>query len=178
LGPLCYFEVDRLTKHSYNERKHEIIAQKKKNARLKHKKHEQFFLQFSQDAMEIEDKIHVYLKNHTTVKRQTKEHVNNFMQALEEFDLTMPEKMHLLNLAPTTLVEIHLIIDRCSQKFQEHQTIDLLAIVKEHLLNEPPPRIDKRKGNFKGKGRAKGQQKQQQPTENVDDMMVAMQAAL
>jgi DNA-directed RNA polymerase subunit F len=177
LGPLCYFEVDRLTKQHYNERKAAIIRQKKIN-RQKKQKHQQFFLEFSPDVMEIEDKIHDYLKKYTKVKRQTKEYVNGFIKALEKFDLTTTEKMHLLNIAPDSLVEIHMIIDHCSSRFHENETVELLALVKQYLHNDPPP---KRKGKDKehksDKEEDTNMRNAPQQIEAGDDLLIAMNAA-
>jgi len=69
----------------------------------------------------------------------TPERVDSFQKRLEENNLQLSdrEKLHLINLCPTTLVEIQVLIDDSEERFSEDQFNLLLDIVQSELLGAP-----------------------------------------
>lgn len=64
-----------------------------------------------------------------------------FLSKLQElFDdlLTEEERLQLLNSAPKTLVEIHLIVDHCAERLTEQQTLQILNLVQEYIEPQIP----------------------------------------
>eukprot|EP00276_Gloeochaete_wittrockiana_P006973 CAMPEP_0184644474 /NCGR_PEP_ID=MMETSP0308-20130426/1189_1 /TAXON_ID=38269 /ORGANISM="Gloeochaete witrockiana, Strain SAG 46.84" /LENGTH=128 /DNA_ID=CAMNT_0027073025 /DNA_START=118 /DNA_END=504 /DNA_ORIENTATION=+ len=86
---------------------------------------------------QIEDQVLEYLKR-TPAATQDTQSVARYISAIDTtFEgLTTPEKLQLINLRPTTLVEIHLIVEECEERLQESQTLYLLSLTAE-CLPEP-----------------------------------------
>jgi DNA-directed RNA polymerase subunit F len=72
----------------------------------------------------------------TPCKDQSPEVVTAFMQALEAFNLTKAEKLQLLNLRPSTAVEIQLLIEESEERLSEDQIEQLLNTIAEYLGSE------------------------------------------
>ncbi|BGP32892.1 hypothetical protein JCM10296v2_004677 [Rhodotorula toruloides] len=67
------------------------------------------------------------------MRRQTTASVSKLLDELEELDLTKAERLQLVNLAPTTAVELHVCIEDITERFDEAGQERLLHLVKEHL---------------------------------------------
>ncbi|XP_076440291.1 DNA-directed RNA polymerase III subunit RPC9-like [Babylonia areolata] len=80
-----------------------------------------------------------YLEN-TPCGLQTPEHVGSFMQAVKGFGLTKAEKLQLLNSRPTTMVEIHLMVEESEERFTTDEEMEQLRdTVVAHLPGPQPP---------------------------------------
>ncbi|XP_014231449.1 DNA-directed RNA polymerase III subunit RPC9 [Trichogramma pretiosum] len=73
-----------------------------------------------------------YLED-TPCKDQTADKITGFMTAVESFKLSKSEKLTILNLFPTTVLELHLLIEDCEERFNEEEEEKLLMIIAEHL---------------------------------------------
>jgi len=73
-----------------------------------------------------------YLEN-TPCVRQTPEIIAKYMKEVEKFNLTKLEKLLLINLRPTTAVEIQLIIQDSEERLTDEQVEELISITVEHL---------------------------------------------
>ncbi|GBN12495.1 DNA-directed RNA polymerase III subunit RPC9 [Araneus ventricosus] len=71
---------------------------------------------------------------------QTPESVRNFLTAIQPYSLTKAEKLQLLNMRPTSLVEIQLLIEESEERFNEDQMNEILAAIAETL--PPAPESD------------------------------------
>ena len=69
----------------------------------------------------------------TPCKMQSRRIIEDFLMALGPFKLTRAEKLQLLNLRPTTAVEVHLIVEECEERLTEEQVDDLIKVVAEKL---------------------------------------------
>ncbi|PFX17286.1 DNA-directed RNA polymerase III subunit RPC9-like [Stylophora pistillata] len=73
----------------------------------------------------------------TPCKHQSPEIIEEFLKAMQPFNLTRAEKLQLLNLRPTTLVEIHLIIEDSEERLKTDQEIEELLNVIATKLPDP-----------------------------------------
>lgn len=67
---------------------------------------------------------------------QTPESVQEFLLKVEKFSLTKAERLQVLNLRPSTVVEVHLIVEDCEERMSSSTVDELLETVKNTL---PPP---------------------------------------
>ncbi|GAA5867048.1 hypothetical protein JCM8547_008423 [Rhodosporidiobolus lusitaniae] len=71
------------------------------------------------------------------LRRQTSESVSKLLDELEELELTKAERLQLVNLAPTSIVELHVCIEEFEERFPPGEAQDdLLRIIKAHLSSE------------------------------------------
>lgn len=66
---------------------------------------------------------------------QTKEHINEFMEKCEKYNLAKAEILGIINLRPSLPVEAYMIIEECETRMGDNVE-ELLEIVSEVL---PPP---------------------------------------
>jgi len=64
---------------------------------------------------------------------QSDEVIATFLKAVHKFNLTKAEKLVLLNLRPTTEVEIQLIVTESEERLTEEQIQELLQVIVETL---------------------------------------------
>ena len=74
----------------------------------------------------------------TSASVQTPESIENVLKNLTSFGLTKAEKLQLINLRPTTAVELSLIIEESEERVTEEQIEEILEIVSQlpALVNE------------------------------------------
>ncbi|XP_032683888.1 DNA-directed RNA polymerase III subunit RPC9 [Odontomachus brunneus] len=65
----------------------------------------------------------------TPCTKQNPEKIKKFLQAIESFNLTKCEKLTLLNLCPTTPLEIQLIIEDSEDRLSEQEVEAILQII-------------------------------------------------
>lgn len=61
---------------------------------------------------------------------------SRFLTALKKYNLTPAESLMMVNLRPTTPVEVQLVVEECEERLTEEQVEELAALVAQHL---PPP---------------------------------------
>ncbi|KAG8196763.1 hypothetical protein JTE90_014496 [Oedothorax gibbosus] len=71
---------------------------------------------------------------------QTPKSVETFLNAIAPYGLTKGEKLQLLNMRPTSLVEIQLLIEESEERFDEDKLNEILIIVSTTL--PPAPETD------------------------------------
>ncbi|KAG7169593.1 DNA-directed RNA polymerase III subunit RPC9-like [Homarus americanus] len=69
----------------------------------------------------------------TPCRNQTPEIIQRFLQSVKEFKLTKAEKLQLINLRPTTPVEMQLIIEESEDRLTEEQVEELISLVELHF---------------------------------------------
>jgi len=81
-----------------------------------------------------------HLEKSEAVTDLTPRRVKAFNRRIKEnnLELTDAERLHLINLCPTTLVEIQVLIDDSEERFTEDQVNLMLEIVQTELLGLTP----------------------------------------
>lgn len=74
-----------------------------------------------------------YLFHHSLARRQTEESIAAFLAGAEKYELTVAEQLQLINLCPTTLVEVYLSIDEAEHRLGEDSMAELLNLIMETL---------------------------------------------
>ena len=99
-------------------------------AKTRHRKPQQENLAtISYEVMKYLDKTHCKLQNETVIQ--------DFLAQVAPFKLTKGEKLQLLNLRPTTPVEIQLIIEESEDRLRTDEELEqLLEIVAKLPANE------------------------------------------
>lgn len=64
---------------------------------------------------------------------QNTENVSEFMSSVKPIALTSSECLKLINLKPTTDVEIHMLVEGCESRLAEDEVADLLQLVANLL---------------------------------------------
>eukprot|EP00736_Rhodelphis_marinus_P007242 Rmarinus@m.24294 len=83
----------------------------------------------------LEKTLKSYLRG-TPLADYSKDGVHNFLLALREFNLSMSERLQVLNLRPQSAVEIYLMLEDCPERFSDEDIEDLLQIVRAYLAKE------------------------------------------
>ncbi|VDK18567.1 unnamed protein product [Anisakis simplex] len=76
-----------------------------------------------------------YLQTSPAAAQKT-EDIENAIRALAPFKLTAAETLQVINLRPSTIIEIQLIVEECEERLTEEQMNQLVNVVNENL----PPR--------------------------------------
>lgn len=74
--------------------------------------------------------------NQLQAAKQTPDSIANLLAKLDKFSLTKAEKLQLINLLPTTAVEVQLIVEESEERLTEEQVEELLQIVGSFLPKE------------------------------------------
>lgn len=119
-GLLTNLEVLRVLEERDNTRK-ELASQRSRRVKKQ-----------SQQQVALEAAIVKYLKT-TPCATQTEDNVRNALTSLKEFRLTPAERMSLINLRATKLVEIHLIVEECDERMTHDQTLRLRETIEATL---------------------------------------------
>jgi len=72
-----------------------------------------------------ERKVHAYLKEQC-VRAPAQDRLKELHEELKAFKLTKAEIVQIINLQPTTQVEVHLIVDDCEERLSDEQVDALL----------------------------------------------------
>ncbi|KAI9592052.1 RNA polymerase Rpb4-domain-containing protein, partial [Syncephalis fuscata] len=71
--------------------------------------------------------------NNTPSSTQTDEQVVQLTTALGAWSLTKAEKLQMINIRPRQIVEIHMLIEECDERFDMEALETMLATVRQHL---------------------------------------------
>ncbi|GAA6017119.1 hypothetical protein JCM8202_005912 [Rhodotorula sphaerocarpa] len=71
-------------------------------------------------------------------RRQSHDAVAKLLDGLDDYDLTKSERLQLVNLAPTSLVELHVCIEDLLDRYNDEQQEALLELVRSHLGTAAP----------------------------------------
>ncbi|XP_045585308.1 DNA-directed RNA polymerase III subunit RPC9 [Procambarus clarkii] len=77
----------------------------------------------------------------TPCRNQNPEIIQSFLQSVKNFKLTKAEKLQLINLRPTTPVEMQLIIEESEDRLTEEQVEELIGLVELHLPENSDPQL-------------------------------------
>lgn len=74
----------------------------------------------------------------TPCRHQDKDTIESFMKALERYEFTKAEKLQLLNLRPTSIVEVQLIVEELDERLKTEEELQKLIDLIEEKLPLPP----------------------------------------
>ncbi|BGP40909.1 hypothetical protein JCM10450v2_004914 [Rhodotorula kratochvilovae] len=140
-GFLCNYEVLAVLRQQRDQRQKRIKALQQ--ARKAAPRAEEFGTRDEIERIQPQD-LHTvtfealrYLEDpvHPTI-RQTSDAVASLLDELEELDLTKAERLQIVNLAPTTAVELHICVEDMGERFDEPEQEHLLQLVRSHLGDE------------------------------------------
>ncbi|KIY67503.1 hypothetical protein CYLTODRAFT_396956 [Cylindrobasidium torrendii FP15055 ss-10] len=83
-------------------------------------------------TVEVEAIQHLTAPHQSTV-RQSAEGITGLTRALNQYELTKAEKLQIVNLAPTRLVELFVIVDDLAARFTDEKQEEILAAVEASL---------------------------------------------
>eukprot|EP01133_Synstelium_polycarpum_P008029 gene8029-9433_t len=112
-----------------------------------------------------------YLKT-TPAAKETLESARATRKVCQEYRLTKAETLQILNIAPSTEVEVHLIIEDCEDRLAD--PLDLLAAIKEHLgaateRQGKPAQEEEQEENQEEDGKEKEAVQEDEQEENQED---------
>ena len=67
---------------------------------------------------------------------QSAEVIKSFLEAMEPYNLTKAEKLQLLNLRPTSVVELQLIVEELDERLKSEEAIENLLEVIGNVIPE------------------------------------------
>eukprot|EP00116_Pleurobrachia_bachei_P008833 sb/3469095/ len=76
-----------------------------------------------------------YFENVSPCRYSTDSAIPEFVESVKEYQLSKSELLQLVNLRPTTHVELHAVIEECEERYTETQIASLLDYVRVHLLS-------------------------------------------
>lgn len=82
-----------------------------------------------------EFQVHDYLVQ-TAACNQTRENINHFLTRCETYDLAKAEKLNIINIRPSSLVEMDPLIEECENRMSSEAVEELVNLTVEVL---PPP---------------------------------------
>ncbi|XP_010261566.1 PREDICTED: DNA-directed RNA polymerase III subunit rpc9-like isoform X2 [Nelumbo nucifera] len=83
-----------------------------------------------------EFKVYDYLVQ-SAVCNQTRESINEFLKRCEKYDLANAEKLNIINIRPSSLVEIDPIIEECEKRMKSEDVEELVEMVVQVLPEHP-----------------------------------------
>ncbi|KAI8074092.1 RNA polymerase II [Gongronella butleri] len=89
-------------------------------------------IEYPERLRTIQFELAGYLEK-TPASTQTPENIKQLLDALVEFDLTLGEKLHIINHRPISAVEVYLLIEECEERLSEEDTQRLVEIVETYL---------------------------------------------
>eukprot|EP01018_Ginkgo_biloba_P000677 Gb_08495 [translate_table: standard] len=120
-------------------------------------------------ATKSECKVFDYLVQ-SAASNQTRESVDDFLTKTEKYSLTKAERIQVLNLRPSTVVEIHLIVEDLEERLADSTVVELLEIIKT-TLPPPPKKPEEEEEN------GEADQEAAEDTEGADDVAMVMDGA-
>uniref|UniRef100_A0A914VGW6 DNA-directed RNA polymerase III subunit RPC9 n=1 Tax=Plectus sambesii TaxID=2011161 RepID=A0A914VGW6_9BILA len=73
----------------------------------------------------------------TPAATQDADCIKSFLEAVKKYNLTRAESLMMVNLRPTTPVEVQLIVEECEERLTEDQVDELAQLVIKHLPPAP-----------------------------------------
>jgi DNA-directed RNA polymerase subunit F len=78
--------------------------------------------------VKLEDQVRRYL-NSTPAHTQQREPLEALLKSLDQYGLSKAERLQIVNLMPTQLVELYLIVSKIEERFSEDEIARLLEII-------------------------------------------------
>ncbi|POO02092.1 RNA polymerase II, Rpb [Trema orientale] len=75
----------------------------------------------------------------TAACNQTPENINEFLEKSKKYDLAKAEVLNIINIRPTTPVEIYSMIEQCDDRFGD--TVEELVEIVAEVLPPPPTEV-------------------------------------
>lgn len=74
-----------------------------------------------------------YFENVSSCRFSSEETIPDFIHSVQHLSLSKAELLQLVNLRPTTHVELHAVLEECEERYSEDQIAGLLETIREKL---------------------------------------------
>eukprot|EP00123_Amoebidium_parasiticum_P004034 comp15333_c0_seq1/m.12185 comp15333_c0_seq1/g.12185 ORF comp15333_c0_seq1/g.12185 comp15333_c0_seq1/m.12185 type:complete len:145 (-) comp15333_c0_seq1:207-641(-) len=124
---LSNFEVYEMLKNE----NYTASATKKENKKHPKAKGDQQEKKVSPNVVTITYEVIKYLEE-TPAAQQTADSIEGMLAALQKYNLTRPEKLMIINLGVSTIVDLHVILEECEERLSEEHIAEIIDIVKSY----------------------------------------------
>ncbi|KAJ0092301.1 hypothetical protein Patl1_25301 [Pistacia atlantica] len=100
---------------------------------------------------------------------QTRESVNEFFEKCKKFKLAKAEMLNIINIRPSSLVEIDSVIEQSDTRFDEEQLQELVDLAVTLLPPHPNQTIIEEGTNENEQGTAEGTNENEGPAEGANE---------
>lgn len=110
------------------------LLQQQKDERVLHDKRTRTKTKICQNLCTIQFEICEYFStasgNSYSIAQQSQEQIESLLRHFSSIALTKAEKLQILNLRPSSLLELHLIIEECEERFSQDQMEEILRAIE------------------------------------------------
>lgn len=113
-----------------------------------------------------EFKVYDYLEL-SAARDQTRENIADFMERCKKYDLAKAEILNIINIRPSSAVELYPMVERCDERLGEEGAVELANLVTE-VLPPPPKQTESEDADVKEGEEVADEEQEQMEAGNAD----------